>query len=1563
MDEVYTLEERIEQPQANKETQGTGKKKKKKRKKVNCQNENKPPHEEQNDEINHQNSTSTSFDEVGRSSTQVTGCEGKTAGMDVEGSVKCESVAVQPSIDGQTGKGTIAPYKHSSVLDFDLLGDHGQQDISIDTPDEDSLTPSAEALSAALHASALSLDDTDGRSLFTVDQTDDFSSERCGNNFTQKPSIELLEKNESASTVTELKLTLSVCATDCNSEGFGDYNPSSAASNIGVVDSKDTTGSQLGKLCKDKNKQVSGSSDSEMDSRGEKNIDKTDFDPFPSNIVNSDVSFVGVDEILPSTTEGSSHSVVSDGKENARYDRLQGNSCRINMKNNSDDVTVGDRLLVKGEEDIVMNEQKQEFTKMEHNDQLYNLIREDCSKEDREIGQNTESPSNSGTTLQTVSIFSESKPVMAKDSEKKEEKCDFIEGGLLPDKSDSTEQIALVGSGKEKSEDDTTEGGKEAYLEHSTIREERPSTQGFKPHSVTVPCSAVNETQQVEHKSVESKIEVVQNEDQTQNVRFNALLLGGACDEEKSLSNLHEVTLKLTVDSDACEDIQRPLKLFCTDNKTDSSCGALTFSGENPPFRNEEGVVSSLICVDGTSEIEGEPTLDSATSRTSVASDQLKNSPDEALKIPMTVTNNVDMRDEENRLFDFEAPEVVNYVPDENEINLERQHKEAEAVLIDVESAALMSNSDEILSQGGSLRSGVDSFVSSNEGLYRGSRYCDQTTVENSSGVYIIEPCRNVDELPDDRKSEMLQPAQSEPSCGDVKVATLYSDTIEASDMSVNLGMTQERNSLRTKAFDASGDRDSDTVSPEGSMESAFNNPLKVPGEENNAKNEPLPRELFKNHANSSQMKTEDDYPSVGGTSGDCCKVIVTEDTKLQNDEPLQNAVFVTKDKASEVKKEESEINSDEVDMSEAKSRETADEKTLDVEKTRSEDNEETPKDKSKETLESEKLREEEKEEGELSSSDSDAEVFVKITDTQKGGPSTSKSKLFDDRTVASAVDKQLHPARRHSSGEGHHTLTMERSLLLATLGDKRRGCSNADLRTRLSEIRSQRTSSGNAKSGAPRFEESVKECGGKEKRSKKVKEKVPHRGKNEKSKVKGGRNVEVKDSRFKTRQAQDNSTKSGSDKEDNHLGGLSKKDQLRQTPQSSMKAPEKSQGSSPCNKNSKTENSGRNKAERHPDNVQRTAAESDGKNRLKTSQPESRRKTKGTRKTSTRSEDSAAVVMKDVKKDSTGLHKPKSHADMAKESTSENALKTTQPESRPKTSTCELNAQNNSSHTKKTGLKGKTGGRTFRSGGTPKSASGSSIERPSKRHSMNKTTLKEQATLVGHPMPTAKGTVKGCRQVDRSCGKQTTSESKKLSKVKDGKRLAATDGNVSKVEYNEKVELQSVKVPSRTVPRKVSNKCLINVSSKVKANPQRGMETGTQNPRKRCRSVDSTETKHGKKMRIGEVKASLPKLSTVSSTHKLPKESKRIANCTSNSVNVPSCSDINIEGSRKVSANMENFKQTVEHKREGDSKADDSIQAKAISIGRNKCLVFKRRHVNQLFVRGDNVVMVAYAR
>lgn len=1558
---MYTLEERIEQPQANEETQGTGKTKKKKRKKVDCQNENKPPHEGQNDETNHQNSTSTSFDEVGRSSAQVTGCEGKTAGMDVEGSVKCKSVSVQLIIDAQTGKGTIAPYEDSSVLV--TLRDPGQQDVSMDTPDEGSLTPSAEALSAALHASAFSFDDNDGRFLLTVDQTDEFSSEKCGSVVAVKPNIDLaLEKNKSDLPVTELKLTQSVCATNSNPGGVGNHSTSSVAPNTGVVDSKDTTGSQLSNISKDKNKQKSDSSDSKMGFQGEKKSDKTNLDLFPSNILNSVVSVVGVEERVSSTTEGSSHSVVTDGKGKACYDTLQGNSCSMNMNSNCDNVTVGDRLLLKDEEDIVMNEQKQKCTKREHSDQLYTLIREDCSKENREIGQNTESPSNIGTTLQTVSSFSESKPVMTKDNGKEEEKRDFIEDGLLPSKSDSTEEIVLVGGGKEKCEDDTTERGKETYLEHSSIGEERPFMQAFKHHSVAIPCSALNDTQQVKRKSMDNNIEVVQNEDQTQIVSFNALLQGAACDKEKSLSNLQEVTLRLTVDSDTCEDIQRPLKLSCTDNETDSSCGALTFSGENPPFRNEEEVVSSLICVDGTSEIEGEPTLDRAASRTSVASDQLKNSPNEALKIPMTVTNNVDMQDEENRLFGFEAPEVVNSVRDENVINLDRQYKEAEAVLIDVESAALMSNSDEILSQGGSVRSGVDCLLSNSEGLYLGSSDCDQKTVESSSGVCIIEPSRNEDESPDDHKSKILQPAQSEPSCGGVKVTTLYSNTTEASDVSVNLGMIRERASHRIKAFDASGDRDSVTVSSEGSMESAFNNSLKVPGKENNAKNEPT-SELFKNHANSSEILTKDDNPSGQGTCGDCRKVIATEDTRLRNDEPLQNTVFVTKDSASEVEKGEGEISSNKLDITEARSRETEEEKTLNAKKARSEDNVETPKAKSKETLETEKLKETKKEEGELSSSDSDAEAFVKIVDTQKGGPSSSKSKLFDDRTVATAVDKQLHPARRHSSSEGHHTLTMERSRLLESLGGKRRGSSsaiaNTDLRTRLSEIRSQRTTSGNAKSGAPRFEESVKECSGTEKRSKKVKEKVPHRGKNGKSKVTCG-HVEVKDIRPKTREAQNNSTKTGSVKEANHLGRLSKKDQLKQTPQSSEKAPKKSQGSSPCNTSSKTESTGGNKTERHPDNVQRTAAESDGKNRLKTLQPESRRKTKGTRKTSTLTED---LVKKDVKKDSTERHTPKSHPDMTKKSTSKNALKTTQPESCPKTTTCELNAESNSSGTRETGLKGKTGGRTLRSSGTPKSANVSSVERPLKRNSMDKATLKEQHTLEGHLMQTPKGTVEGCRQVDRSCGRQTTSEPKKLSNVKGGKRLAATDGNVSKVEYNEKSQLQSVKVPSRNVTTKVSNKSLVNVTSEVKANPQRGMEIRPQNPRKRCRSVDSTETKHGKKMRIDEVKDSLPKSSTVPSTRKLPKESKRIAHCTSNSVNVPPCSDINVEGSRKVPANMENFKQTVQHKCEGDCKADDNIQAKTISIGRNKCLVFKRRHVNQLFVRGDNVVMVAYAK
>lgn len=39
------------------------------------------------------------------------------------------------------------------------------------------------------------------------------------------------------------------------------------------------------------------------------------------------------------------------------------------------------------------------------------------------------------------------------------------------------------------------------------------------------------------------------------------------------------------------------------------------------------------------------------------------------------------------------------------------------------------------------------------------------------------------------------------------------------------------------------------------------------------------------------------------------------------------------------------------------------------------------------------------------------------------------------------------------------------------------------------------------------------------------------------------------------------------------------------------------------------------------------------------------------------------------------------------------------------------------------------------------------------------------------------------------------------------------------------------------------------------------------------------------------------------------------------------------------------------------------SFQLKMVIIGCNKCLVFKYCYINQLFFRGDNVVMVVYVK
>ena len=66
----------------------------------------------------------------------------------------------------------------------------------------------------------------------------------------------------------------------------------------------------------------------------------------------------------------------------------------------------------------------------------------------------------------------------------------------------------------------------------------------------------------------------------------------------------------------------------------------------------------------------------------------------------------------------------------------------------------------------------------------------------------------------------------------------------------------------------------------------------------------------------------------------------------------------------------------------------------------------------------------------------------------------------------------------------------------------------------------------------------------------------------------------------------------------------------------------------------------------------------------------------------------------------------------------------------------------------------------------------------------------------------------------------------------------------------------------------------------------------------------------------------------------------------------------------QRISANKA-VKPSIEEQTIGSkSKAETAaLEGRTLMTSRNKYLVFKRRHVNQLFVRGDNVVMVGYAR
>ena len=170
------------------------------------------------------------------------------------------------------------------------------------------------------------------------------------------------------------------------------------------------------------------------------------------------------------------------------------------------------------------------------------------------------------------------------------------------------------------------------------------------------------------------------------------------------------------------------------------------------------------------------------------------------------------------------------------------------------------------------------------------------------------------------------------------------------------------------------------------------------------------------------------------------------------------------------------------------------------------------------------------------------------------------------------------------------------------------------------------------------------------------------------------------------------------------------------------------------------------------------------------------------------------------------------------------------------------------------------------------------------------------------------------------------------------------------------------VKASARITPRKVLKKLSSNVTSKAKLQAQHAERDKAGNTRKRSRAIDISELRQAKKLRLEGGNDFSSKVAVDASTTEKPSTKCGEYNNRENRLSSlklrPSEQDVIPPGGEKL--------KTVDGEICMDDPKTSSYNrtlSKTLSIGGNKRLVFKQRHVNQLFIRGDNVVMVAYAK
>ena len=707
---------------------------------------------------------------------------------------------------------------------------------------------------------------------------------------------------------------------------------------------------------------------------------------------------------------------------------------------------------------------------------------------------------------------------------------------------------------------------------------------------------------------------------------------------------------------------------------------------------------------------------------------------------------------------------------------------------------------------------------------------------------------------------------------------------------------------------------------------------------------------------NSSSEHPATKYSEKNGAELTRDKVINEEQTKDKPRVPMTNRIDESKRRVDD-DKEEGEITSDEDDTSETNKHTKKEREEGEI--TSDEDD----------TSETNKRTKKEREEGELSSSDSNEEASPH---EKHGGACVPSSELTQNKSVFIRKEKELYPPRRHSLSEVPHKLSKERSRVPENSRSDKTASSSCikktDLRTKLSEARQTRSS---LKGGRTRVSNETR---GDRPRETPVEKRVKRNSSGEKPRqgqstvrdtTKTGNKANVKSSRpqraSQVRRRETGQRSTGASNETK----LESNQRRDETTESSLNSIDEAKGKcdislqgddvkakklSPITSRQKIDDRC-DTSQVDPNKTSKDSTvlrETQGNRKTRKSRSDQRSGTKVKGKEPMINLDaSVAKKTRDCKrgdgktvKDSRVVSRPKVKTNACPQvSESRKAPSRVKKEKMKINTTAKLSLNERDKHRNESWV-------------------GSSI-RP---HSDNETTTKKACVLTR-----SKRDNKKYKGGEKTSSTLLISEGKAQNKPKNSSKATIdTKAMEMKHGHSGKGKSKGVKTPvkasPRITPRKVLKKLPSNASSKAKVQSPLADKDKVGNTRKRSRAVDITELRQAKKPRLEEGNDCSSKFPVDASTTEKPKPLTKRGEY-NNRENQPHSFKLELCEHKEIPPVGEKLK-TADEEMCIDGRKVGSYNrtlSKTLLTGDNKRLVFKQRHVNQLFIRGDNVVMVAY--